>query len=106
MILKFTKAVVHKGPDFANLWDFEVLVNFGIFGLKMGTKGAGRASIGSRDGLRFIWNKFQPKWAHLGPNGAPLCFSISQKNILDPNSSKFSLGPGPIWAQGPIPYGP
>ena len=95
-----------KGPDFANFWDFWILVNFGIFGPKMGPKGPGRASNGSREGLRFIWTKFQPKWAHLGPNGAPFCFSVAQTSVLGPNGSKSSLGPGPMWAQGPIPSGP
>ena len=67
----------------------------------MGPKEPGRASIGSRDGLRFIWSKFQSKWAHLGPNQAPFCFSISPKPILDPNSSS------PVWVQGPYgSYGP
>ena len=74
------------------------MVNFWIFGPKMGPKGPGRASKGSRDRFRFIWTKFQPKWAHLGPNRAPFCFSISQKPILGPNSSS------PVWVQGP--YGP
>ena len=84
-----------KGPDFANFWDFR------IFGPKMGPNGPGRASIGSRDGFRFIWTKFQPKWTHLGPNRAPFCFSISQKPILDPNSSKSTLGPGPFGPRAP-----
>ena len=90
-----------KGPDFAIFWDFGILVNFLIFRPKMGPKGPGRASIGSRDGLRFIWTKFQPKWAHLGPNRAPFHFSISQKPILGPNSSKSSLGPGAIGPRAP-----
>ena len=67
----------------------------------MGPKGPGRASIGSRDGLRFIWTNFQPKWAHLGPNRVPFCFSISQKPILGPNSSKSTLGPGAIGPRAP-----
>ena len=87
-----------KAPDFANFWDFWILVNFWIFGPKMGPKGPGRASKGSRDRFRFIWTKFQPKWAHLGPNQAPFHFSISPKPILGPNSSS------PVWVQGP--YGP
>ena len=67
----------------------------------MGPKGPGRASIGSREGFRFIWTKSQPKRAHLGPNGAPFYFSISQKPILGPNSSKSSLGPGAIGPRAP-----
>ena len=67
----------------------------------MGPKGPGRASIGSREGFRFIWTKFQPKWAHLGPNRAPFHFSISQKPILGPNSSKSNLGPGAIGPRAP-----
>ena len=47
-------------------------------GPKMGPLGPRKASIGSRDRFRFIWIKFQPKWAHLGPNGGPFYFSISQ----------------------------
>ena len=72
-----------------------------MFGPQMGPKGPGRASIGFKDGLRFIWTKFQPKWAHLGPNGAPFYFSISQKPMLGPNSSKSNLGPGPIGPRAP-----
>ena len=71
-------------------------------GPKRAQKGPGRASKGSRDRLRFIWTKFQPKWAHLGPNRAPFSFSISPKPILGPNSSKSSLGPWPIRAPGPL----
>ena len=82
----------HKGPDF---------VIFLIFGPRMGPKGPGRASIGSRDGFCFIWIKFQPKWAPLGPNRAPFYFRISQKPILGPNSSKCNLGPGPIGPRAP-----
>ena len=82
-------------------WDFWILVIFRIFGPKMGPKGPGRASIGSTEGLRFIWIKFQPKWAHLGPNGAPFYFSISQKPILGPNSSKSTLGSGPTGPKAP-----
>ena len=52
-----------KGPDFANFWDFGISINFYIFGTKMGRGlGAGRASIGSREGFRCMWTKFQPKW--------------------------------------------
>ena len=90
-----------KGPDSANFWDFWILVNFWIFGPKMGPKGPGRASIGSGEGFRFIWTKFQPKWAHLGPNRAPFYFSISQKPILGPNSSKSNLGPRAIGPRAP-----
>ena len=78
-----------------------IWVHFWFFGPKMGPKGPGRASIGSRDRFRFIWTKFQPKWAHLGPNRAPFSFSISQKPILGPNSSKSTLGPGAIGPRAP-----
>ena len=73
-----------------------------ISGSNMGLFGPGRASKGSREGLRFILTKFQPKWTHLGPNRAPFCFSISQKSILGPNSSKSNLAPGSIWVPGPM----
>ena len=89
---------IFKVSDFAIFWDFSI---FGILGPKMGPKGPGRASKGSREGLRFIWTKFQPKWAHLGPNQAPFYFSIPQKPILGPNSSKSNLGPGAIGPRAP-----
>ena len=77
----------------------------------MGPKGPGRASKGSGEAFRFIWTKFQPKWAHLGPIRAPFCFSISPKPILGPNSSKSIipnevLGPwGPGWGERAAPGG-
>ena len=84
---------------------------FWIFGPKMGPKGPGRASKGSGEAFRFIWTKFQPKWAHLGPIRAPFYFSISPKPILGPNSSKSIipnevLGPwGPGWGERAAPGG-
>ena len=98
----------------------QISLIFGIFGFghfficgpKMGPKVPGRASIRSGEGFRFIWTKFQPKWVHLGTNRAPFCFSMSQKPILGPNSSKSSLGPGPFGPRAhPIwdlarPFGP
>ena len=57
----------HKGPDFANFWDFGFLVNFWIFGPKMGPFGPGRASIGSRD--------------ILGPIGPLLFFKFLKKHV-------------------------
>ena len=92
---------ITKATDFFNFWDFSILVIFWIFGPKMGPKGPGRASKGSRDRFRFIWTKFQPKWAHLRPNRTPFCFSISQKNTLGPNSSKSNPGPGPFGPRAP-----
>ena len=77
----------------------------------MGPKGPGRASKGSGEAFRFIWTKFQPKWAHLGPIRAPFSFSISPKPILGPNSSKSIipnevLGPwGPGWGERAAPGG-
>ena len=77
----------------------------------MGPKGPGRASKGSGEAFRFIWTKFQPKWAHLGPIRAPFYFSISPKPILGPNSSKSIipnevLGPwGPGWGERVAPGG-
>ena len=75
----------------------------------MDPKGPGRASKGSREAFRFIWTKFEPKWAHLGPIRAPVCFSIAQKPILGPNSSKSIipnevLGPwDPGWGERAAP---
>ena len=77
----------------------------------MDPKGPGRASKGSGEAFRFIWTKFQPKWAHLGPIRAPFCFSISPKPILGPNSSKSIipnevLGPwDPGWGERAAPGG-
>ena len=62
------------------LLDFWILVNFEIVGSKMGPKGPGRASKGSGAAFHFICTKLQPEWVHLGPIGAPFCFSISPKN--------------------------
>ena len=81
---------------------FFVFLDFWIFESKTWFFGPGRASKGFRDRLRFIWTKFQPKLTHLGPNQAPFSFSISRKPIFGPNSSKSHLGPGPIWAPGPM----
>ena len=55
----------------------------------------------SRERFRFIWTKFQPKRAHLGPNRAPFHFSISQNSFWSPNSSKSNLGPGAIGPRTP-----
>ena len=72
----------------------------------MNPKGPGRASKGSGEAFRFIWTKFQPKWAHPGPIRAPFSSLISQKPILGPNSSKSIipnevLGPWALWALDP-----
>ena len=92
-----------QGSRFRNFLDFFM---FMIFRDAWGQKGPGRASKGSGERFRFIWTKFQPKWAHLGPNGPPFCFSISQKPILGPNSSKSTLGPVAIGPRAPSNMGP
>ena len=77
------------------------MIDFLIFGPKMGPKGTGRASIGSRDGFRFIWTKFQPKWAHLvtlGSIGPLFVFQFHKKTFW------AQIAPSPVWVQGP--YGP
>ena len=100
-----------KAPDFAIFFDFLIFLIFWILGPKMDPEGPGRASKGSGEAFRFIWTKFQPKWAHLGPIRAPFCFSISPKPILGPNSSKSIipnevLGPwGPGWGERAAPGG-
>ena len=102
---------INKGPDFVIFFDFSIFLIFLIFGSKMDPKGPGRASKGSGEAFRFIWTKFQPKWAHLGPIRAPFCFSISPKPILGPNSSKSIipnevLGPwDPGWGERAAPGG-
>ena len=88
-----------KAPDF--VFFFDLFIDVGIFEPKMGPLGPRKASKGSRDGFRLIWTKSQPKWAHLGPNRAPFSFSIFQKNILGPNSSKSNPGPGPFGPRAP-----
>ena len=101
--------MVNFGPDFINFSDSWILVNFEIVGPKMGPKGPGRASIGSRDRFRFIWTKFQPKWAHPGPNGALFIFEFpknpSWAQIAPVQSwSRAHKGPGPhpTWVLGPM----
>ena len=69
----------------------------------------------SGEAFRFIWTKFQPKWAYLGPIRVPFCFSISPKPILGPNSSKsiipnevlgpWDLGWDPGWGEPAAPGG-
>ena len=58
---------IHKGPDFAMFLDFSIFVVFLVFESKMNPNGPGRASKGFGEAFRFIWTKFQPKWAHSGP---------------------------------------
>ena len=101
-----------QGSRFLYFLYFWILRIFVIFGPKMGPKGPGRASKGSGAAFRFICTKFQPKWAHLGPIGVPFCFSISQKPMFGPNSSKSIipnevLGPwGPGWGGACGPWRP
>ena len=100
-----------QGSRFRMFFCFLMLGIFGILGSKMVPKGPGRASKGSGEAFRFIWTKFQPKWAHLGSIQAPFCFLISQRPILGPNSSKSIipnevLGPwDPGWGERAAPGG-
>ena len=89
----FCKVFSDHNTDFAIFWDFLILVIFWICCPKMGPKGPGRASIGSGEGLRFIWTKFQPKWAHLRPNRTLFVFQFSN------NPFWTQKAPSPVWVQ-------
>ena len=77
--------------------DFWILVNFLIFGPKRAREGPQRVQGRILLHLDQVSAQMGPSWAQSGP----FCFSISQKPILGPNSSKSNLGPRAIGPRAP-----
>ena len=90
-------AVRSKGPDFANSWDSLIFVFFLNFWAQNGPR---RAREGFHRFQGSIPLHLDQVSAQMGPSG-PLFFSISQKHILGPNSSKSGLGLEPIGPRVP-----